>query len=167
MKTENVKDLTVAAMFAALCCVATMAFKVPTPTNGYVHLGDCFVLLAGFLLSPAYGAAAAGVGSALADLLSGYAYYVPASLIVKALCALIAYALYSRLGHSPMGAIAAAAAAECAMVAGYFCCEGIVLGYGAAALAGVPMNIGQGVFGLVSSVVLLKALERAVPVLRR
>ena len=29
------------------------------------------------------------------------------------------------------------------------------------------MNIGQGVFGLVSSVVLLKALERAVPVLRR
>lgn len=69
-----------AAMFCALSCVATMVIRIPSPMNGYVNLGDCFVLLGGWILGPYYGFLAGGVGSALADFLLGYGHYVPAHL---------------------------------------------------------------------------------------
>ena len=43
---SNLKKLVLAAMFAALSCVATMVIQIPSPMSGYVNLGDCFVLLA-------------------------------------------------------------------------------------------------------------------------
>lgn len=45
--------------------------------QGYVNLGDCAVLISAWMLGPLYGGAAAGIGSALADLLSGYAHLCP------------------------------------------------------------------------------------------
>ena len=69
---RRIKKIVVAALLAALVCLATMLFKVPSPMKGYLNLGDGIVLLAGWLLSPAYGFLAAGVGSALADVFSGY-----------------------------------------------------------------------------------------------
>lgn len=63
--------LVFAALFAALTTVATM-FIHYTTLKGYIHLGDCMVLLSGFLLGPVYGAAAGGIGSMLADVFSGY-----------------------------------------------------------------------------------------------
>mgnify|MGYP001774926226 FL=1 len=73
MKDSTLKKLVFAALFAALSCVATMVIKIPTPTGGYIHAGDAVVLLSAFLLGPWWGAAAAGLGSCLADILSGYA----------------------------------------------------------------------------------------------
>ena len=75
-------------MLAALCCVATMIIKIPSPLKGYLNLGDCVVLLSGWLLGPAYGFAAAGIGSALADIFSGYVIYAPATFIIKGLMAI-------------------------------------------------------------------------------
>ena len=80
-----------AALFASLVCVATMIVKIPSPMKGYLNLGDCVVLLCGWLLSPLYGFLAAGLGSALADLFSGYIIYAPATFIIKGGMALIAY----------------------------------------------------------------------------
>ena len=57
-----------AAMLAALTCVATMIIKIPSPLKGYMNLGDCVVLLSGWMLAPGYGFLAAGLGSALADV---------------------------------------------------------------------------------------------------
>lgn len=51
------KRLAFSAVFAALCCVATVVIVVPLP-YGYFNLGDVFVLLAGWCLGPLYGAAA-------------------------------------------------------------------------------------------------------------
>ena len=72
MNTPNkTLKLVVAALFAALTTVATMFIQIPT-LKGYIHLGDCFVILSGILLGPVYGACAAGIGSMLADVLTGY-----------------------------------------------------------------------------------------------
>ena len=46
--------------------MSTFAVRIPSPLKGYLNLGDCAVLLAGWLLSPVYGFLAAGLGSALA-----------------------------------------------------------------------------------------------------
>ena len=49
--TVTLKKLVMAALFAALACVATMSIKIPTPgTSGYIHPGDAIVILAGVVL---------------------------------------------------------------------------------------------------------------------
>ena len=91
---SNTQKLVLSAMFAALICVVTMIIKVPSPLKGYLNLGDCVVLLAGWMLSPGYGFLAAGIGSALADLFSGYVVYAPATFIIKGCMAVTAGYMY-------------------------------------------------------------------------
>lgn len=48
---NNLKKLILAALFAALSCVATMSIRIPTPgTGGYIHPGDAIVILSGVIL---------------------------------------------------------------------------------------------------------------------
>ena len=90
MKTKTQK-IVMAALLAALACIATMIIKIPSPLKGYINLGDCIVLLAGWMLLPKYGFLAAGLGSALADLFSGYVIYAPATFVIKGVMAVIAF----------------------------------------------------------------------------
>ena len=80
--SPKIKKIVVSALLAALTCVATMIIKIPSPLKGYINLGDCIVLVSGWLLTPGWGFLAAGLGSALADLFSGYIIYAPATLWV-------------------------------------------------------------------------------------
>ena len=87
----STRQLTLAALFMALTTVATMVIHIPVPaTQGFVNVGDSFVLLSGLLFSHYYGALIGGVGSALADLFLGYTIFAPVTLIVKAIEALLA-----------------------------------------------------------------------------
>ena len=70
MKTSPIYKLVLTALLAAMACVATMVIRVPT-VAGYTNLGDCVCLLAGLVLGPWYGFAAAGVGSGLAIKFGG------------------------------------------------------------------------------------------------
>ena len=68
-KTQyHLKKLTLSALFAALTCVSTLIVITYSPSGGYIHFGDCFVLLSGFMLGPLWGGVAAGIGAALTDL---------------------------------------------------------------------------------------------------
>ena len=82
-----------AALFAALAAVATMVIAIPLPGGGYANLGDAVVLLAAFFLPVPYAAVAAGLGTAMADVLLSYTLYAPATFVIKALMALCAGAL--------------------------------------------------------------------------
>ena len=148
MKDKKITQLVVASMFAALCCVATMSIRVPTfGTNGYVNIGDTIVLLSAWLLGGAYGALAAGIGSGLADLLSGYTHYVPATFTIKFLMALVAFLLFSHLSKKlPKTAayVISAIVAELIMMFGYFFYQSTILGYGLAAATSISGNIIQG-----------------------
>ncbi len=90
LKNNNsIKQLVLTALFAALCTVATMIAFPAGP--GYINAGDIVLLLAAFTLAPTQAMLAAGIGSALADLLNGYAMYAPATFVIKALMALCAW----------------------------------------------------------------------------
>lgn len=78
-------NLAVTAVFTALVCVVTMIFSIYIPaTEGFFNIGESMVFLSALLFGPFVGAFAGGVGSMLADLLLGYPYYAPATIIVKA-----------------------------------------------------------------------------------
>ena len=53
MKNASLRKIIFAALMAALTTVATMIIRIPTPTQGYIHLGDGMVLLCGALLHQA------------------------------------------------------------------------------------------------------------------
>ena len=165
MKT---KKLVTAALMAALCCVATLLITIPSPLKGYLNLGDSLVLLSAWILSPAYGFLAAGLGSALADLISGYAIYAPATFLIKGLMAVIAHKGFQllRKRFSPLPSrILSGAAAEVTMVLGYFVFEGFLYGFLPSAV-NIPANSVQAVVGLCLATALIKTLEQSKIVLR-
>lgn len=157
------KKIVAAALMAALVCVATIIIKIPSPLKGYLNLGDCIVLAAGWMLSPWFGFLAAGLGSALADVFSGYMTYVPATFIIKGLMATVAFYAF-RLFQNRLGGLGArivsGALAEIVMVLGYFVFEGFLYGFGPS-LINIPANGVQGAAGLVMGTVLIKVMEKA------
>ena len=154
--------LVIAALFTAIICVATFIVKIPSPaTNGYFNLGDCFVLLSGWLLGPVYGALAAGLGSALADILSGYVQYAPATFIIKALMAVAVYFIYKAIANKPFIAkIIGGIAAEAIMVLGYFGYEAVILQYGLAAAGSIFSNVMQGIVGIIAAISVATVIEK-------
>lgn len=174
MANGKTKTIITAALLAALTTVATMIIKIPTPTQGYIHLGDGMVLLCGILLGPGLGAIAAGVGSMLADLFGGYMAWVPGTFAIKALTALAGGWLYHHMAgrdklHVPVRVALSGIPAEVIMVAGYYGYElglqtlagSSVQAAGMAVLAGVPFNVVQGLAGVIVCAVLLPVLARA------
>lgn len=166
----NLKQTVMTALFAALACVATMSIRIPTPgTGGYIHPGDAIVILSGVILGPVWGLLAAGIGSAMADLLGGYFIYVPITFAVKGLIAFIAGMIYHRLGKTSKTqytAVILGGVADIILVSGgYFLCEIPLYGVSAAA-ASIPANLIQGLGGLIIAFVLYPLLL-AVPDIRK
>ena len=159
---SKTKRIVITALMAAMVCVATMIIKIPSPMKGYLNIGDCIVLLCGWLLSPGYGFVAAGLGSALADMFSGYITYAPATFLTKGSMALIAFACFKlmnkRLGRLP-SQIIGAVLAEIVMVFGYFVFEGFMYGFVPSAV-NIPANAVQGAAGLILGIILVKVFER-------
>lgn len=163
-KQFTLRKMVLTALFAALTCVATMLIQIQMPaTQGYVNIGDCFVLLGAWVLGPWFGAFAGGVGSALADLLAGYPHYIPGTLLIKALMAVIAALLYRQLRkkHHYVGQLVGGVTAELWMVLGYFVYAWLILGKGLAAASSIPGNLLQGVIGLVAAIALVAALRES------
>ena len=164
MKEKNAtQKIVIAALLAALTCVATMIIKIPSPLKGYLNLGDCVVLLAGWMLSPVYGFLAAGLGSALADLFSGYVVYAPATFLIKGLMALVAFygfkLLHNKIGNLP-SRIIAGTVAEAIMILGYFVFEGFLYGF-RPSIVNIPANGVQGAAGIILGCILIKAFEKS------
>lgn len=156
------RKIVMASLLAALACVATMIIKIPSPLKGYLNLGDCIVLIAGWMLSPAYGFFAAGLGSALADILSGYVVYAPATFIIKGLMALAALWVFrmiqNKAGNLP-SRIISGIIAEIIMVMGYFLFEGFLYGFGPS-VVNIPANAVQGAAGIIVGVMLIRVFEK-------
>lgn len=157
------KKLAFCALFATLCCVSTLIVTVPLP-NGYFNTGDVFVLLSGWCLGPLYGAVAAAVGSALADLWSGFALYAPATFFIKGFNAALAWfvvllikKVIKKDSLDFISRIAGAIAGEMVMVLGYFLFEALLYGVAGGAVAFVGNTL-QGVCCGSLAVILFSAL---------
>lgn len=162
MKTTT-KKIVMSALLAALVCVATMLIRLPSPLGGYINLGDAVVLVCAFLLPKGYMFMAAAVGSALADVFSGYIAYAPATFIIKGLMTIIAFGIYmvvSKKSKPITAQIIGVAAAEIWMIAGYLIFESFIYGF-VPSLVNVPANAVQGVAGIIISLPLIKIFKKA------
>ncbi|HHV74013.1 MAG TPA: ECF transporter S component [Thermoanaerobacterium sp.] len=160
MKENSLKKLVYIALMTALIAVGTMVIQIPTPyTKGYINIGDSFIFLSATILGPFAGFVSGGIGSALADLLSGYAVWAPWTLAIKGLEGLIVAVLLKKEDKSFIVQIAVFALAASWMVLGYYI--GGAFMYGSkAALADVPGNILQGIGSVIIGSVLVASLSK-------
>ena len=161
--SKKTKKLVIGALLISLCAVATL-IAVPSPF-GYINAGDAIVLVCAFTLGP-LGAFCAGVGSALADLINGYAVYIPATFLIKSSVSLCAYyltMLFEKLIPKPavLKYAVAFVTAELVMAFGYLFYEAVVLGYGIAAIAALPFNLIQGAFGCIGGGFVLLFIKKS------
>ncbi len=163
---ERLIRLCFAAMFAALICVATRIIQIPGPSSGYMHLGDCFILIGSWVLGPVYGFAASAIGSAIADATSPFAVYVPGTILIKgAMAAIAALIMRAFVNKAPkyrtVGFFVSGIASEIFMVSGYFLYETVFMQLAIpAALDGVVRSSIQGAFGLVLGVILIQVIAK-------
>lgn len=168
MVKNKTYDLVLTALMMAMVMVLTWIIRVPVPaTQGYIHLGDTMIFFSVLLLGWKKGAAAAGIGSAMADLISGYAYYAPITFVVKGLMAVvmglcIEYAVKKEYTGNKMRAfeVLGMIAAGFFMVLGYYLAEGFMYGNFVTPLAAIPMNIVQFVSGVVLATALAATLYK-------
>ena len=155
------------AILAALTTVLTRVVQIPLPARGYINLGDVAIVFTAITLGPFSAALAGGLGTALADLLSGpYAFWAPISLVVHGLqgllIGLIALVRPRNLVFQVLGGIVGMAI----MAAGYLLAGVFIEGAGPA-LTEVPGNLIQGGAGVVLGILVSAAVIRAYPPVRQ
>lgn len=157
MRTLSLKTILVIILAGAVAAL-TMVVRVPTPaTGGYINLGDIAVIFCGLFLGGRLGAIAGGIGSAIADLISGSFIFMPITLIAKGLEAWLAGTLCKK---HPLF-LSLAAGTMCGI---YFGAEIFLPGMGyAAALSSLPLNIIQGTIGAIGGWLIFKGVIKALP----
>jgi uncharacterized membrane protein len=158
------REITAAAIMAALVCVATLLIQIPIPaTQGFFNVGDVIVMVSALTFGPIVGFFAGGVGSSLADFLGGWYVWVPFTLVIKGIEGFLAGAIMVLDGEEA-GAkkrILAWLVAGLEMVVGYFLVQYYMYGFGAA-LTELPFNILQMAVGGIIGVPLSMALTQRI-----
>jgi len=164
MKKKTFFDAKMVALIAVLTAVITvftLLVRIPfAPTRGYITLADVGVYFAAFSLGPVVGGIAGGIGTGLADAISGYPQWMILSFFIHGLQGIVA-GVVGRKGtfkNMLMGTVAGLIV----MVAGYFLASAVLYGIGAAA-AEVPGNIFQNVAGGIVGIPLVFAVRKAYP----
>ncbi len=153
------RELTAAAIFAALTFIVTRYTAIPIPaTKGYFNLGEVVIYIAALTFGPAVGLVAGGYGSALADYLAA-PQFMFFTLVIKGL---EGYLVGWLARPTTAGRLRATVIGGTWMVTGYFLAETLfarVLGIAptpatavAAALTELPFNVVQVTAGIVVAV---------------
>lgn len=151
MSRTKTYHLTLMAVLTALSVV--LAFiHVPTPT-GYLTLLDVSIYFTAYYLGSKYGAVVGGLSGFLIDLLLGYPQYMFHSLIAHGVQGYFA-------GWTGKKRILGLILASILMVGWYFLAT-FLLGYGlGGALAGIPGNLLQNLFGMLVGYLVYLAYQR-------
>lgn len=153
------KKVVLNGLMTALVCIATMVIQVPTPgTNGYVNVGDAVIFITSILFGPLAGMLAGGVGSALADLLSGYPHWALFTLIIKGLEGYLVGIIVNK-SNTISRNIFSISIGIVVMVIGYFLAGAILKGSFIVSAASIPSNIVQGIVSMIIAVPLALSLK--------
>ena len=166
-KSLDPRSVSITAVMTAVIFVLTRMVQIPTPVGGYVHLGDAAIFFASFAFGPWVGAVAGGLGTALADITSGYAQWAFFSFLVHGLQGWVvgviakgAYRSGQMLGWTRM--LVGIGLGSVIVVLGYFIAGSFLMGMGGA-VSEIPANIIQALSGGLVGAPLYLAVRRAYP----
>ena len=95
-KHKNLLNVTLIALFAALCYISLMLFFFPFGQM-FIHFGNLIVVVAALLIGGWQGGLAGSIGMGLYDLLNGHADSCPKTFLLKFLIGLTVGLVYNIL----------------------------------------------------------------------
>jgi len=137
------KIVAVFGILTALTTAVTMTVAIPfPPTRGFFNLGEAMVFFSAFVFGWRAGLICGGIGSAAADVLLGYVFFSPITLISKGTEGFVAGVLSKVVKTKSIRMALGVGAGGTCMVTGYFLGEWVLFGLGPA-IAEIPVNIAQ------------------------
>ena len=161
-KEKHALKVAVVAVLTAVVVVFTLVVRIPT-TKGYLNLCDVAICFIAFTFGPVSAFLAAGLGTAIADLISGYAQWAPISFIVHGIEGLLIALIVRKQPLSKMRILLAAIGCVLTVSLGYFVLSALFISTVAVAAAEIPPNMIQAGVGVVFGLALSKAIKRAYP----
>jgi uncharacterized membrane protein len=142
-KFVSPRTVAVYGVLTALTAAVTMTIAIPfPPTRGFFNLGDAMVFFSAFVFGWRAGLICGGIGSAAADVLLGYVFFSPITLIAKGTEGLVAGLVSKAISRKSLAMAIAVGAGGLCMITGYFVGEWVLYGLGPA-IAEIPVNIAQ------------------------
>lgn len=160
------KNIRIAALSAVvLTCLVTFFLRIPLPSRGYFNVGDVAVVFSGLVLgalNPKQGVwwalGACGIGSAMADILGGFAVFAPLTFVAKGAEGALAALAANRTGTLRYLLLGAAGLSMAGL---YFGGEILMPNIGLqGAVAEIPANLIQAVGGTLGGAFAAKAFQR-------
>jgi len=166
MKTSRAYTIAITGIMIAVTAVFTLLVRVPIPaTQGYFNFSDVAIYFASFAFGPWVGLVAGGVGTALADILGGYAQFALLTFFAHGLEGLAAGYLARK--KSGWWLLLAWGVGALCMIGIYFLGEFYIFGIGPEAFAEIPVNLLQNAVGGLVGIPLYYAVKRAYPPIGR
>lgn len=157
MKNKQLARMCLTGLFTALVFVFTAYLHIPSHT-GYTHVGDGLIYLAACLLPLPYAVFAGAVGALLADCLTGFAMWAPATAVIKAVTVFFFSSRRDKIVTRRNIVALLPAAALCA--GGYYGYEALITQNLVAPLAGIAGYITQSVLSSILFLALGLALDK-------
>jgi len=165
MKLDRLLDartVALSAVFAAGVAVATMAIAIPFG-QGYLNFGEIVIFTAAFLFGGIVGGLAGGVGAAAADIILGWGFYAPITLVVKGL---EGFVVGEVSGESVKSKLIGVGVGAPIMIFGYTLARAYFEGVPAALFIELPINVVQAGVGAAIGLPLAEVLQEFVPQLK-
>ena len=143
-KTTFIRNLVKTALFAAIIFAVTGFLpRIPIAggAGGYIHLGDVIVYIAASVLPIPYAYIAGAIGAGLADAMTGFVLWSPATVVVKALMAMMFTSKSDKI--ITVRNMIAVVPAGIICVAGYYFYEVILTFSFTVPLVSIPFNLIQ------------------------
>lgn len=152
------EKFTLLAMLTALSVVLALTFIIPVPlTKGYVNFLEVGIYVSAMLLGGPAGMIVGGISGGMLDLLLGYPQWMVFSILIHGGQGFIAGKMAKN--SSLKQRLLALLVASIVMITGYFGATWLLYGL-AAGILSIMGNIFQTAFGMLVSLVLMRALDK-------
>ncbi|MBS3817124.1 MAG: ECF transporter S component [Candidatus Thermoplasmatota archaeon] len=158
----DARTVALSAVFATGVAIATILIAFPIGI-GYLNFGEIVIFTAAFLFGGLVGGLAGGIGAAAADMILGFAFWAPVTLVVKGLEGLVVGRLSGKGVKSKLVGVAAGAPI---MIIGYTLVTAYLEGMPAALFREFPMAVVQAVVGAAIGIPLAEILQKRIPQLK-
>lgn len=147
------------AILAALIFVCTRYFAIPYSLGGYFNFSDVIIIFSSIFFGPFEAILSGAIGCSIADLTSGYAVFVPFTLIAKTLEALSVWMIFYLLKKYKHIRYISIIIGPLFMIFTYFFAN-IILFSLEAAISNLPFDAIQGYVGALLGYLILKIFNK-------
>lgn len=162
-KRFSVRDIVIIGMLAGLCIIAT-SIKIPYGAGAMVHLGTAAIYTSAILFGGKKAGLAAGIGSALFDIIMGLMTYTIWSFFIKGIAGFIVGSIANSgeaNGKSVVRNAIACIAGALWTLAGYLVAWSVVQGGLNVAITNIPSSLISSSVGFVIALPLATLLKNA------